>query len=201
MAKVTLMKRARIDDTMDDTMDAEDSFNEDSSSHNLNGLISKNVDSPLAGADSRNETEGDFVTGNMETNDDISSCTLDRARFLERDDHPDNETKTTEESNQTDSVDLGTTQEEMDIKRNREAVLRGLSPQLEDALTKIRATTKTLFNAVEEYMKEIESIEIDYSRVRASQNKEACRLADVEPDVSRVAECFSKFKRISHLSE
>jgi hypothetical protein len=79
------------------------------------------------------------------------------------------------------------------IRNNRKSVYLEIARKLEESLNQIKATTKTLLSAVDEYTKEIESIETDYASCRDSQRSESCRLEDVEPDVSILVNTFLRF--------
>jgi len=139
------------------------------------------------------QTLDPHIISDKEENKDDENNTNDIPQPLERDDYEGIIDEAYDELNQANVSE--TANEEMEIKSNRASTLRSLYPQLEESLTNIRATTKTLLNAVEQYAKEMESIEIDYIRCRASLRKEACRLDEVAPDVSRVTDCFSNLKQ------
>jgi hypothetical protein len=76
------------------------------------------------------------------------------------------------------------------LRKDRQAVVQTTATQLESILNDVKGTTKRLLDEISFYMKEAESVTVDYMRCQESQREEAHRLEAVQPDVEGATHRF-----------
>mmetsp|Transcript_19622 Transcript_19622/g.24028 ORF Transcript_19622/g.24028 Transcript_19622/m.24028 type:complete len:238 (-) Transcript_19622:206-919(-) len=77
-----------------------------------------------------------------------------------------------------------TENQEKEIKEDRERIMRDANAKMDAVLEDMKQATNGLLANLNSFLKESESVAIAYIRTQASQQKEARRLEEVEPDVS-----------------
>jgi len=71
-----------------------------------------------------------------------------------------------------------------EVRKERIDTTKKAAAKLQDILGNVKGTTQKLLSEIDSYLKSVESVRIDYMKCRESQNNEARRLEEVEPDVA-----------------
>jgi hypothetical protein len=76
------------------------------------------------------------------------------------------------------------------IRKERDDAVKNTATQLEAILNDVKGTTERLLQEMNIFLKEAESVTIDYTRCQESQRNEAHRLEACQPDVQGATHRF-----------